>query len=280
MYSGCMIVKYTDTQTFKNHEALITNEISSLEAEFKSLGGVPGMGGKRQAIRSTLRTRHSWIEGINSLSSSYFTLWDLIHILADAEGTLWTPNEARLWHVELANYEGRGEKSIRTRLGLHDGPTTDTCDLAEINEEVKNWQGAAHSSGKPRIQSIRVGEIGKKAYGRLQRDIVRSNGNDIMSDEFWDALACGEVSPGKLYNSMPEAIRSRLLTELAPSKVMSCYDAVNGVTELGYVRIPREDYDRAWRLNCITQMSPKYDVRVDYIKQRLMKTLSDVKAVA
>lgn len=210
---------------------------------------------------------------MSELSSSYFTLWDLVHLLADAEGTLWTKDEAELWNLELVAYEGRGEKSLKARHGLVQGPTIGTCDLAEINEEVKNWQ-CVLPKDKRGIQSIRVGDVGKRSYGRLQRNIVRTNDNDAMSDEQWDCLACGEVSGGKLYRDLPEQVRAYLQAELAPSKVMASYDAINGASELGYVRIPRVDYDDAWRLSCITQMSPKYDLRVDYVKSRLLKTLN------
>lgn len=272
-----------ETGTFKDHEAALKQETEA--AELQLANAVTSK--DRSAAKARLKTKLLQSGRMRDLSTSYFTMWQLVHLLADAEGTLWTPEEAALWNLEVQTYEGRGEKSLRHRYrdSVSQVASQGSCDLKEINEEIKNWQGDASLPGdgpvcKRTIQSIRAGKAGKNAYARLHREIVRQHDDAEMPMELWDALAVGELSPRKLHKDLPHGIKLNIQYYLSPSIIMGGYDAVNGVSELGFLRIPRSDYNSAFSLTCITQMGPKYDLRKNYVRDRLCATFDAQAAVA
>jgi hypothetical protein len=117
-----------------------------------------------------------------------------------------------------------------------------------------------------------VGKVGKRAYGRLARELARSFKEDAMQPEQWDMVSDGEVSAGKVYYGLPAPVREVLQQALAPEKVLSCYQTLYLLSDRGFVRVGRLDFANAFTLAGVTQMSPKYRLRRDYVESRLRRS--------
>ena len=167
------MVKYTDTQTYQDMLAFRGGQVARLEAERNGLKAIA----KRDrtavqhrrftSIPSQLKTGKKRHQALIDLD---VPKWDLLHILMDAEDTLWTPDEQVTWHKSLASTEGRGETALRKRFGLTDELSTGACDLIKyvddvrvLYEEVKNLQGR-RSDGKFMLQEIQTGKHGRQVY--------------------------------------------------------------------------------------------------------------------
>lgn len=266
-----------DTNAYNGLVARLNAETAALEAELSQLAGIKRdkkATSRRSNIKALIKARQSKLLQLERPGDSLrlFKMWDLVHMEVELQGCTWSPGQLLLWDMPLAIHEGRGEKSLRDKHGLPQEVTQGAVDLHEINEEAKNWNGR-DSNGSDSIQSIRIGKVGKSVYGRACRNISRSHPDSVMPEAQWDSLFTGEVTPGMLYHDLPHGVSRVLLDELAPSKVLGHYAAINGCSRLGYLRIPVEDVDRAWRLCCVTQMSPKYELRREYVEGLLLARL-------
>ena len=192
----------------------------------------------------------------------------LLHMLMEADGTLWTPEEAAEWSKELANQEGRGEKGLRMRYGLPLVSTTKDVDLPQINEEVKNVES---SSGK-NLQPIRTGAHSQKMYGMWLMLSAEKGFFKDFSEKQRTAFGTGELLPSFLREGISKEVRDIVYDLLKPSSVIGHYAAVNGTTSKGFIRVPSEDADVAWRLVTITKYGPKYELQTEYLIERLKKT--------
>lgn len=259
---------YHRCQTFKDFiERDKVELLAQRQRALQSLEAATNVkGASRQ--RSTAKTKIRLIDGrlLRIQDPNRLTLHQLLTVLMDCDGTLWTDEERTLNQQPTLSYEGYGEKALRARHSIIDGPTQFDCDLPGLNEEIKSWEVTTDLGS---IASFKVGAIGMKMFGRVKRSIIRSTTDAMLDESMWEAFDTGEVSAGKLYNTLPEHIRNELQRELAPSKVLGKYAAINGTTSMGFLRVPAADYDRAFRLVCITKMSPKYILRRDYVESRL-----------
>jgi hypothetical protein len=122
-----------------------------------------------------------------------------------------------------------------------------------------------------KVEDFRVGKTGKRAYGRLFRELARTFKEDSMTPEQWDMLSDGEVSAGKVYHALPLLVRKAMQQALAPEIVLSCYQTMFLVSDKGFVRVPRSDFSTAFSLVAVTQMSPKYRLKREYVEMRLRR---------
>lgn len=271
--------RFQQTKLYSRTVAELNADVKSLEEKLRSLEGLRGKEAtkSRTATKALLKSRANQLRRTGTLE--HFTMWDLVHMEAELRGTLWSDMQVALWDMPTSVHEGKGEKSIRDWHGLAQEVTQASVDLQEINEEVKNWHHT-NADEVDAIQSIRIGKIGKAVYGRVVRDVIRSNDESVMDDATWDALVTGEVSPGMLYHTLPEPVTRALFEALHPARVLMHYSAINGCSRLGFLRIPVEDAERAWRLKCVTQASPKYDLRRSYVEELLNQDVTPVAAGA
>lgn len=222
-----------------------------------------------------LKTRNSKLQKLVDLD---LPKWELLHILMDAEGTFWTPDECVTWGKQLAAHEGRGEAALRSRLGLPPDLTTQACDLVRYDngvrvlyEEVKNLQGR-RADGSFQVQEIQIGKHGRHAYCMWMMSRAEAGEFMNLSNDLRESIGIGEIGRPKLKDQLPNKLRDDIFQALMPSVVLGTWDAVIGTTRYGFIRIPRLDCDKAWDLYNVTKGSPKYVIKKDYIKARLLMT--------
>lgn len=259
-------MRYTQTLTYLNHVSRLREEARDLQQELNVLSDMkrgtrsPEQARRATNVRSRLKTVSKNLEGL--LDFSTFTWPALFTMLTEAEECTWNEEQLLLLKGELENYEGRGERSLRNRFGLVDAPTLGTCDFPDDGEG--KYVG-------DKVEPIRVGKVGKRAYGRLFRELARSFSEDSMQPEQWDMLSDGEVSAGKVYHSLPLPVRDVMQRALAPDAVLVCYQTLFLMSDRGFVRVPRCDFSTAFSLAAVTQMSPKYRLRREYVEARLRR---------
>lgn len=254
-------MRFHDSQVYTKIAQRLNAETAALEAELSGLVGVAPR--ERSATqraqitkaRAKLKTRASQLAKARWMSNLSWP--DVVQLLMEVDGGLWTSDELSLLQLDVASFEGRGEKPIRHRLGYPLVATMGACDLPN-DEEIK-YVGN-------NIELIRVGKVGKRTYVRVLRELP----DELITDEMLD----GEVSAGKLFHTLPEPVRSKLQAELSPDRVLTSYSAIYVTTDEGFIRVPREDFASAWSLACVTQMSPKFKLKRGYVEDRLSASLS------
>lgn len=258
---------YVDTQRYTDHVARLETERNTLTQELSTMRETKlGPWSVEQKKRlAQIKGRLCTVATHLHIGLGSFNWPDLVHLYTEAMGGIWTGHELLLTTQELQHFEGRCEKPMRYRLQLPLLVSQGLCDLPG-DEEIK-YMGVI---GEP----IRIGRVGKELFGQLKREITRTYLDDALPSEVWKMLDAGEVSAGKIYSELPEQLRQMLQLGLAPEKALACYAAVWLTTDIGFICIPREDYARAWSLACITQMSPKYRLKREYVEACLQATLS------
>ena len=262
-YNG-LTLRYTKTKTYVKHVAGLQAERAALASELNALSDLkrgtrtPDQQRRTNAAKSRLKTVDKNLAGLNDLST--FTWKDLFQVLVEADECEWNEEQAALVQGEMEMYEGRGEKSLRHRFGLPLEVSQGSCDFPDDGEG--KYMG-------DKLETFRVGKVGKRAYGRVYRDIVRRFKDDALTPDQWDMLSDGEVSTGKVYHDLPDLVRWELQNALAPALVLSSYQTMFLMSDTGFVRVPRCDFSSAFQLAAVTQMSPKYRLRRDYVERRL-----------
>lgn len=260
------MLSYTKTPTYLRIVGDLKADIAGLEKATTAKHAAVSSK-DRQRMKATLKTRQKQLERVGTMA--HFSFSEAVKILIEADGCAWTSRELDLWDRPTVKHEGRGEKSLRHRLGLPlDAVSTRPCDLFEINEEVK----CLVSGDSDNIMPIRPGAEGERLCGQTLFKMTEEGVFKDLGDELRTAVAVREISPGKFYHDLPEAIRQKLLVAFLPSSVLGHYDAVNCTTAHGYIRVPKKDCDVAWRLACITQSSPRYRLSREYVEERLRST--------
>lgn len=257
-------MRFDRTKTYINHVTTLRSERATLLTEIDAIASLKR--GTRTAeqktqlalLRSRLKTVERNLDGLHDMSS--LTWPELFQLLVEVNECEWTPEQVALLDGDLEAYEGRGERALRHRFSLPLEASQGSCDFPDDGEG--KYLGSE-------LRSFRVGKVGKRAYGRLCRAIIRAHVEDAMTPEQWDALSDGEVSAGKVYHDLPEQIRTCLQSCLAPSEVLSCYQTIYLMTDAGFVRVPRKDFSTAFALSAVTQMSPTYRLRRDYVEARV-----------
>jgi hypothetical protein len=262
---------YTKTSRFISHVTQLVTERDALRGELETLARIKrGTKTAEQStritqIRNRLKVLDRNIEGVADLST--FNRSELFHFLAaavgDPNGNIWDVFQLRLNALDTLSYEGAGEKAIRHMLGLPMETSTDKADLPD-DEEVK-FTG-------DNIDLFRPGRMGRRMYVRL----LKSLSDEMVSDEMLD----GEVTAGKLYHSMDAELHVKFQTALAPQVVLADYSAIYLTTNVGYVKIVKADYERAFSLACVTQVSPKYRLKRSYLEAQLLATQDSANVAA
>lgn len=255
---------HTRTLRYALYVAGLEERRSSLCAEVDRLAAMAPKA-RKPAQRARLRNARNQVRTLDrriarAADASSLCWVDAFHALAELNGGLWTPAELDLLKQEVTTFEGRGEKPLRHRFGLPLEATLESHDL--FNDEEVKYVGAL-------VEPFKVGRMGRQAYVRSFKELVRELPDEALPPEAWDDLANGEVSAGKLHGSMPQRVRDKLRTSLAPDRVLACYSALYLTTPEGFVRVPRDDFAAALGLVSVTQMGPKYRLRREYVDARL-----------
>lgn len=246
-------MRYDEAETYVARVAELMQERSRLVLCIDDLSHQKGVTNKKQALKQRLKTVERRLERTTDLSG--FTWPDLFRLWSETFGWVWTPEQVELNEQNTEAYEGKGEKALRHRLGLPMVATLGSCDLP--TGEIK------YVGQSP--ETFRVGKMGKRMYVRTLRE--------LSDDAVTDSMLDGEVSAGKLYNTLPENVRTKLQTNLSPVTVLSEYPAMYLTTDHGYGFVPREHYAHAFSLSAVTQMSPKFRLKREYVEMRLRQTI-------
>lgn len=212
------------------------------------------------------------------------TPWYLLQMLIEAEGTLWTDEERAMWKKVLGPQEGRGEQALKRRHGLPEEQTRTKGDLIKwvngirvLYEEVKNLEGRG-PKGRYNVQNIQTANDGTSAHRDWLVEMYQTRGFDGIDVELVRKCMGGEISD-KTLKSLPQTLQNNILQTFAASKVLP-YQAINGATHDGFIRIPQSDFDAAWEFDNITKYGPKYSLKVEYLIARLRATVSAPKDAA
>jgi hypothetical protein len=257
-------MRYTETRTYVSHMAALRTERATLKKELADLGELargtrtPEQQRRTNAAKNRLKTVEKNLTGLHDMST--FTWKDLFQLLVEADECEWNAAQLALMQGDMATYEGRGEKSLRHRFGLPLEVSQDVCDFPDDGEG--KYLG-------DKLETFRLGKVGKQAYGRVYRTIVRQFKDECLTPDLWDTLTDGEVSTGKVYHELPLLLRTLLQEALAPAVVLSSYQTMFLMSDFGFIRVPRCDFAAAFQLSAVTQMSPKYRLRRDYVERRL-----------
>lgn len=235
----------------------------SANATAKRKKDIQKFGNEERELAAKKRRIEALSEEILFLSANVSTLtWaQLLNMLIETEEHTWNKRQIELGNKELESYEGRYEDSYRDYKGWPLGASQDGGDFPNGGE------GKYLNSSSE--LTFRVSRAGTRAFGALLRVIAREFSEDSMTPEQWDILFDGEVSSSKIYHSFPELVRNRLQAALAPEKVLT-YEYLVFLTDRGFFEVPKEDYARALSLASVTQMSPKYRLKREYVEQRLL----------
>lgn len=277
------MVPYTETQTYKLAVDRFVQRVSDLESELTALklelkGAKRGTTDpavfacrkRRDSIGPKLKTYKHKLDKLQRLS---VPLWDLAELIQDCDCTLWNESQRVLWHKPCAINEGRGEAALRDWHNLPPAaPTSDDCDLPEIDWEAKNVQGKG-DGGKFQIQAIQAGMAGRKAYSTWMMLSAEEGKFKGLSEELRSSIGTGELGPNLLFGHFPIELRESLFQAVLPSKVFARPVVIACTTRNGFLVIPACDYDRAWVFKNITKCGPKYVLRRDYLIERLKQSL-------
>jgi hypothetical protein len=265
-----MVITYTETPTYVTRVSALTGERDSLFKELTSLAdakrGTPGTADRRAKIRARLKTVENNLQhGLSDLTwPQIFNVW--IETRVGEEGGLWTPEQLDLIKPDTLYYEGVTEKALKHRLGLSLEPTQGAIDIHDgIHDGDDKYLGES-------VGSFRTGKLGKRLYVRCLRLLP----DDVVTDEMLD----GEIGPGKLFNSLPDDVKSKLQNDLRPEVGLACYPSLYLTNARGFIKVMAVDYTQAFSLATITQYAPKYKLKREYVETQLLTTLSVPKDAA
>lgn len=255
------MINYSETPTYVAHTNKLTSEEAELLKELQVLAsavrGTPGVAAKRNKIKQRLKTiKKNLLHGLSNLNwSMLFDVW--IETRSGKEGGLWTPEQLALIDPEKTTYyEGITEKALKHRLGLSLQPSQNGIDIQDgVHDGDDKYLGS-------NVSPFRTGKLGKRLFIKCLRVLS----DDQITDEMLD----GEVGPGKLFNSLPEPIKIKLQNELQPKAGLACYPSLYLSNNRGFVRVMASDYAQAFSLVTVTQYSPKYRLKREYVEAQLL----------
>jgi hypothetical protein len=263
-----------EIKAIESEIALVKSELSKLPRGTKTSSPERK---KLNGLEVKLKLRRNKRKRIDCLS---IMPWDIVRFISEAEGTVWSTEQAAMWHKELATHEGRGEASLRSFYGLSPAAaTTNECDIPERELEAKNVQGR-RADGKFHVQMIQAATSGRKAYTLWMSSAFEEQKLRDLSSDVRMAIAVGEVSPGILYHTIPEELRTSLVEAVKPSAVFSVPKEIACTTRFGFLLVPKSDYDRAFVFQNITKCGPKYSLRKEYLIERCRATLASISQAA
>lgn len=282
-------MKFTQTKTFGKLLAPMDAEIAELTAQISQIAGTiesknaANAVAKRKSDRLPTKGDENKLERLQKqlnalverrlqlhteLPRSFYGWLDLINMLVEVSGNVWTARQQELGAKELEAYEGRYEDSYRDARGWPLGASLDCTD----------FPGNGEGKYLREDTTFRISKIGTTAFGKLLRTVSREFPDETMTAEQWETLFGGEVSQSKVYNTLPEPVRTRIQTVLEPTKVLN-YEYMVFLVDHGYIEVPKADYAKAISLVAITQMSPRYRLKREYVEERLLATLNEVEVI-
>lgn len=259
------MVAYTETAAYLGFVSRLEKEIVSLSEQKIGLGAMHirqeenrkrTTDEEKQLLSVNQRLKILVHQRENAASLNFHTWPELFDLWEASYGRTWTDEELVLMAQTTAMYEGKGEKPLRHRLGLPIEATNASSDLPG-DEEIKYLS--------PINTRFRVGKFGKRAYISMLRELS----DEHITPDMWD----GEVPTSKIYNSLPDNVRSKLQTNLAPERVLSCYEAIYLTTDTGHSRVPKADYHAAFGLSNVSQYSPIFRLKREYVESQVRSTV-------
>lgn len=252
----------------------LTNAIAKKKSQIRPIEGMT------KQLQLVERKLNEAIERRRAIINLRLKTWALVRILQEAEGTLWTSEEIQLWYKHLGRNEGPGEAALRLRLGIETDATYKPGDLVKqvddqvvIYREVKSVDvvtNLADHGSRETIQSIQTGSQGRHSFGRWMWSLTDEQKMNI-DPALADKVAIGEITQDRI-TKLSSTLLASLRAACAPSKSMGGYEGVYATTRHGFIFIPQVDCDRAWELDSITKMGPKYVLSDDYLRDRIRAT--------
>jgi len=262
---------YRDTVWYTSAVMDLNAEIEDLEAQKSQLAGIKSnLRTKTQknvllSVKNRLKKRHKWAHKLEMGDLSYFKAYELIRILAELEGRLWSPAECATLGEPRALHEGPGEKAIKMRLGLTLSSSTGR-DLP--NGEIK-WL----DNGKGSLQAMQVSLCGQKAWGAFIFEQAEAGLFRGLDPTVRQALKDGEV-PKRMIDVLPLNVHRELCMAVLPAKVLAGYGDIYCAFNFGYIVVPADDLN-AWRLTGISKGRPRYALNIDYVVIKLLISSSE-----
>ena len=286
------MMRYTDTEIYRYMVARAQADIRFLTEVHDRLAGIKLRGrGVKERRKKTPEEQKTFTNASNGIKSATGRLnallnltaptYDLLHILMEADGTLWSPAEAAMWNKELLDQsEGRGEEALKIRHGIPSDASTRECDLIKrdangnviLYEEIKSLQEKSkNKEARSSLQEIQTGARGRHLSGLWMLEHSEAGLFKHLDDATRLALGTGELTSTCIENLSP-FLNESITKEMMPSNVLGIYSAVNGTTKDGFIRIPREHFDAAWAFTHVTKSGPKFMIKKSYVAQRLLTT--------
>lgn len=184
------------------------------------------------------------------------------------QGHRWTEEEKKLYDLNLGRDIGPGESSIRKALGLSETlpGTSSTCDLPEINGEVK----CVHSYGPRRKDGTRGSSLvpfmvnGKalKTWGNATYYMPEKL-RYLPPPELTDAISESRMTR-EIQDKLPRRYLNFILNRMKPSSVMTSATTFC-VSPFGYIAVPQIDYNLAFSFYVMNPGKAKYQMNEDYL---------------
>jgi hypothetical protein len=266
---------YRDTAWYTREVADLNAVIEGLETQKSQLAGIringtvnrkrtPEEQGILQSINGRLKKRREWAQQLATGDLSYFTTYQLVRLLAEVSGQLWSFAEAATLLLHRALHEGPGEKAIKLRLGLTLSSSTGR-DLP--NGEIK-WL----DNGKGSLQAMQVAQCGQKAWGAFIFEQAEAGLFKDLDPAVRQAFKDGEL-PRNVIDALPDGIYNQLMLAVSPGAVLQSYGDIYCTFNFGYI-VVSASHTYAWRLVGISKGRPRYALRTDYITGKLLQSTS------
>lgn len=201
-------------------------------------------------------------------------MWQAYHLLAFCRFAFWTFEERVLFDLSTENDEGEGEKSVKHRLGEPLNVNRGSYDLPKTREDVKFLQNK-----KRGIDQFGFHAVGRNAWGDIMLPLLEDGSKGILEHAQKLAIARGQVGKTMLA-TFPTPHRDWITYQTtAEFFIGAVYDGIYTVTRLGYIHVPRRDFNQAFEFTGISKGSPKYKLTRMYVDDQINLLLPDAQTV-
>lgn len=197
------------------------------------------------------------------LSGNDFTHYEIMQMIAEMLGTVWTTEAAMTLNDKRAAHEGRGEKAVRMMRGL---PLIVTQEKRDMEDGDVKWLDGGGS-----VQCPQVGRCGLTAYIKFVWDLAQDTKiSKYINPQIIEAITSGELPHTKL-EGLPSWLLERIMTYIEPTDILGQYGDIYCAFEFGYVVVPQSDVSDAWTLVGVTKGKPRYSLKRSYSLQKMLE---------
>ena len=262
------MLRPTQTDTYVQFVSVLDGQLAEVHTSLADLARTKN--GKWTASQkkqlNALKNKRKTLRGKRIQASTLLSLPHVtkLKILAECQGQLWTDDERNLNLLPLSKGEGWGEKPLKLKYGLSTRASTKGRDLG-IFGEVKHLVSLGGV-----VQGIQCGGEARELYLSFLMDWAEFGLFQLISKGERAAFRRGEVSQKKLASMNP--VVSQLVRDtFKASIVLLKYGTIHGTAEFGYIKVPIEDSNKAWRLRGISKGLPRYVLNESYVDELLAK---------